>query len=62
VYTPRQTYQPTPVQTSDSAPAPEQTTQTREPSTPPTTRRRTLTPTPKLSPSFSPHVTVSRGS
>lgn len=52
-YTPRQTYEPAPAPVTHEATAP---------STPPTTRRRNLTPTTVLAPNYSPHVTVSHGS
>jgi len=49
-YAPQQTYQP--------APAPI----THAPATPPTTKRRNLTPSTVMAPNYSPPITVSRGS
>jgi hypothetical protein len=52
-YTPRQTYEPSPASVTHESHAP---------TTPPTTKRRNLTPTTVMAPNFSPHVSVSHGS
>lgn len=59
---PRQTYEPAPSYSSEPAPSPRPTAQSHVPSTPPTTKRRNLTPAPVLAPTYSPHMTMSRGS
>ena len=41
---------------------PQQTYESHAPSTPPTTKRRNLTPTTVMAPNYSPQITVSRGS
>lgn len=52
--------EPTMVEQTQSAPAP--ASAEPRPSTPPTTKRRNLTPSTVMAPNYSPHVTISRGS
>jgi protein TonB len=61
VYTPQYTPEYAPRQTYEPSPAPV-THESQAPTTPPTTKRRNLTPTTVMAPNFSPHVSVSRGS
>lgn len=58
VYTPRYTTPQYTTQPTETAPAPV----THTPSTPPTTKRRTLTPSTVMAPNYSPRITMSRGS
>lgn len=60
-YTPQYTPQYRPPQTHQPY-SPPVTEQSQPPATPPTTKRRNLTPTTVMAPNFSPHVSVSHGS
>jgi hypothetical protein len=46
---------------TQQTPAPA-TSESRAPTTPPTTKRRNLTPSTVMAPNYSPHITISRGS
>jgi protein TonB len=63
-YTPAPEYTPqyTPQQTLEQAPPVTHQAPATQAQSPPTTKRRNLTPTTVMAPNYSPHVTISRGS